>query len=122
MQIAYDELPCPLCLLQRVAFTALAVGPVLTLRHGPRPAHYGLVIIAALMGAAIAARQILLHIMPGDAGYGSALLGLSLLHLGVPVLCRGHPAAAIMLLVRQAVRAGGERSGARHLRGRSRSG
>ena len=75
-QMAHDELPCPLCLLQRVAFTALGVGPVLTLRHGPRPAHYGLVIIAALMGAAIGARQILLHIMPGDAGYGSAFFGL----------------------------------------------
>jgi len=77
-QMAHDELPCPLCLLQRVAFTALGVGPVLTLRNGPRPAHYGLVIIAALMGAAIAARQILLHIMPGDAGYGSAFFGLHL--------------------------------------------
>jgi disulfide bond formation protein DsbB len=74
-QFAYDELPCPLCMLQRAAFAALAVGPILTVRHGPRPQHYGLVIIAALMGAAIAARQILLHIMPGDAGYGSALLG-----------------------------------------------
>src|SRR5689334_828707 len=74
-QFALAELPCPLCLLQRVAFTALAVGPVLTLRHGPRPAHYGLIILAALLGAAIASRQVLLHIMPGDAGYGSALLG-----------------------------------------------
>lgn len=74
-QLAYDELPCPLCLLQRVAFTALAVGPILNIRHGPRPQYYGLVVIAALMGGAIAARQILLHIMPGDAGYGSALLG-----------------------------------------------
>jgi disulfide bond formation protein DsbB len=74
-QFAYDELPCPLCLLQRVAFTALAVGPILTIRHGPKPQHYGLVIMAALMGAAIAARQILLHILPGDPGFGSALLG-----------------------------------------------
>ena len=75
-QLAYDELPCPLCLLQRVALAGLAVGPILTIRHGPRPANYGLVIIAALMGAAIAARQILLHIMPGDPGFGSAFLGL----------------------------------------------
>jgi disulfide bond formation protein DsbB len=74
-QFALGELPCPLCLLQRVAFTALAVGPILTLRHGPRPGHYGLIILAALLGAAIASRQVLLHIMPGDAGYGSALLG-----------------------------------------------
>ncbi len=75
-QLAFDELPCPLCLLQRVALAALAVGPILTIRHGPRPVNYGLVIIAALMGAAISARQILLHIMPGDAGFGSAFLGL----------------------------------------------
>jgi disulfide bond formation protein DsbB len=74
-QIALQELPCPLCLLQRVAFTALALGPILTLRHGPRPSHYGLAIVAALVGAGIAARQILLHIAPGDPGYGSAILG-----------------------------------------------
>ena len=64
-QFELGELPCPLCLLQRVAFTALAVGPVLTLRHGPRPGHYSLIILAALLGAAIASRQMLLHIMPG---------------------------------------------------------
>jgi hypothetical protein len=52
------------------------VGPVLTIRHGPKPGNYGLVIIAALLGAAIAARQILLHILPGDTGFGSPFLGL----------------------------------------------
>jgi disulfide bond formation protein DsbB len=74
-QIALHELPCPLCLLQRVGFIALAIGPILTLRFGPRPSHYGLILIAALVGAAIAGRQILLHIAPGDPGYGSAILG-----------------------------------------------
>jgi disulfide bond formation protein DsbB len=74
-QLTLSELPCPLCLLQRLAFVALAVGPVLTLRLGPRPSHYALTIIAALAGAGIAARQILLHITPGDPGYGSALMG-----------------------------------------------
>jgi disulfide bond formation protein DsbB len=75
VQFALGELPCPLCLLQRVALTGLAVGPILTLRHGPRPAHYGLIILAGLLGATIASRQVLLHITPGDAGYGSALMG-----------------------------------------------
>jgi len=56
VQLVHSELPCPLCLLQRVAFTGLAVGPILTLRHGPRPAHYGLILLAGLLGAAIAAR------------------------------------------------------------------
>lgn len=75
-QLANSELPCPLCLLQRVAFAALAVGPVLAIRHGPKPQYMGLVIIAALLGAGIAGRQVLIHILPGDAGYGSTLLGL----------------------------------------------
>jgi disulfide bond formation protein DsbB len=39
-QIARGELPCPLCLLQRVALTALAFGPILMVRHGPRPYHF----------------------------------------------------------------------------------
>ena len=75
-QITLQELPCPLCLLQRVAFTALAVGPILTLRYGPKPSHYGLTIIAALAGAGFAAREILLYIEPGDPGFGSPVLGL----------------------------------------------
>src|SRR5215472_8618501 len=41
----------------------------------PRPSHYALSLLTAAAGAAFAMRQILLHIMPGDPGYGSALLG-----------------------------------------------
>lgn len=74
-QLVWQELPCPLCLLQRVGLTALAVGPILTLRYGPRPSHYGLILVAALAGAGIAARQILLHIEPGNPGFGSPLMG-----------------------------------------------
>lgn len=99
LQLAWGELPCPLCLLQRVAFTALAVGPVLTLRHDPRPEHYGLVILAALLGAGIAGRQVLLHIMPGDAGYGSAVLGLHLYTWALLVFVAAIVASAVMLLL-----------------------
>src|SRR5258707_7612948 len=35
-QLLLHELPCPLCLLQRIAFTVLAVGAVLDNRHGTR--------------------------------------------------------------------------------------
>lgn len=77
-QFAFNELPCPLCLLQRVGLSALAVGPVLTVRHGPKPMHYGLIILAALLGACAAGRQVLLHIMPGDPGFGSEIMGLHL--------------------------------------------
>jgi disulfide bond formation protein DsbB len=74
-QLLLHELPCPLCLLQRIQFTALAIGPILNIRFGPRPSHYALSLLAAVVGAAFSTRQILLHILPGDAGYGSALLG-----------------------------------------------
>jgi disulfide bond formation protein DsbB len=75
LQFALQELPCPLCLLQRVAFAALAMGPILNLRFGPRPSHYALSLLAAVVGAGISMRQVLLHIMPGDPGYGSVILG-----------------------------------------------
>jgi disulfide bond formation protein DsbB len=74
-QLLLHELPCPLCLLQRIQFAVLAIGPVLNIRWGPRPSHYALSLLAAVAGAAFSTRQVLLHIMPGDAGYGTALLG-----------------------------------------------
>ena len=74
-QLLLNELPCPLCLLQRVMFAALAIGPILNIRFGPRPSHYALSLFAAIIGAVVSTRQVLLHIMPGDSGYGSAILG-----------------------------------------------
>ena len=74
-QLLLHELPCPLCLLQRIQFAVLAIGPILNVRWGPRPSHYALSLLAAAVGAAFWTRQVLLHIMPGDAGYGTALFG-----------------------------------------------
>jgi disulfide bond formation protein DsbB len=74
-QLIHGELPCPLCLLQRVQFAMLAIGPILNVRLGPRPSNYAASLLAAALGAIVAARQILLHIMPRDAGYGLALFG-----------------------------------------------
>ena len=74
-QFTLHELPCPLCLLQRILFTTMAIGPILNIRFGPRPGHYAMSLLAAMAGAVASPRQVLLHIMPGDAGYGSALLG-----------------------------------------------
>jgi disulfide bond formation protein DsbB len=74
-QLLLGELPCPLCLLQRIQFAMLAVGPILNIRFGPRPSHYALSLLAAVLGAVVAGRQIFLHILPGDPGFGTALLG-----------------------------------------------
>ena len=56
-QFILHELPCPLCLLQRILFTALAVGPILNIRFGPRPSHYAMSLLAAVAGAVASTRQ-----------------------------------------------------------------
>lgn len=78
MQFALDELPCPLCSLQRVALVLCGFGFLLNLRFGVQPLHYGLSILAALFGVVAAGRQVLLHIVPGSGAYGSEILGLHL--------------------------------------------
>ncbi|MFS1523637.1 disulfide bond formation protein B [Microbulbifer sp. 2304DJ12-6] len=78
VEIFLQQLPCPLCLLQRVAFTMVGIGLLLNLRFGVRPMHYGVVILSSLAGLAVAGRQVLLHILPGNPGFGSPVLGLHL--------------------------------------------
>lgn len=75
-QIAFNELPCPLCQLQRVALTLAGIGMMLNIRFGASNVHYAMILASALVGAATSLRQVLLHIAPGDQGYGSALFGL----------------------------------------------
>jgi disulfide bond formation protein DsbB len=79
-QFALHELPCPLCLLQRILFAVLAIGPIMNIRWGPRPNHYALSMLAAIAGAVVSTRQVLLHIMPGDGGYGSACSAITTTH------------------------------------------
>src|SRR5258708_32104497 len=71
-QLLLNELPCPLCLLQRVQFAMLAGGPILNLRFGPRPSHYAVSLFTATPRPAFATRQRLLHSLPGELGQGSA--------------------------------------------------
>jgi disulfide bond formation protein DsbB len=78
LQFGLKELPCPLCNLQRVAFALCGFGFLLNLRFGVQPLHYGLSLLAALFGVAVAGRQVLLHIVPGSGSYGSAIFGFYL--------------------------------------------
>jgi len=75
-QFVMGELPCPLCLLQRVAFIMVGIGFLMNIRFGSKFMHYGLIIVSALAGALSSGRQVLLHIVPGTDPYGSALFGL----------------------------------------------
>jgi disulfide bond formation protein DsbB len=74
-QVAYHELPCPLCMLQRAGFVAAGLGFLLNLRFGEHLAHYAAAILGAGIGAAASLRQVLLHIVPGSGAYGSPFLG-----------------------------------------------
>jgi disulfide bond formation protein DsbB len=86
VQFVQGEFPCPLCMLQRycmiLAATAAMWIVMQAMRGGLTRQRYvqalGLAILAALAGSLVSIRQILLHILPGDPGYGSAVLGLHL--------------------------------------------
>lgn len=77
-QIIFKELPCPLCLLQRVGFLGVAFGFLLNLRFGLRPSHYSIVLISAIFTSFVALRQVALHVVPGSGSYGNAVLGFHL--------------------------------------------
>ena len=99
LQLALGELPCPLCMLQRVGMVATSFGLLMNVRFGPRPAHYGLVIAGALFGAAAASRQVLLHIVPGSGAYGAPFLGLHLYTWCLLVFLLAVAAVALLLLI-----------------------
>lgn len=75
-QLAHADLPCPLCLLQRVGFVLVGFGLCLNVIYGPRPQHYAIMILSAAFGGSVAVRQMLLHIVPGSGSYGNPFLGL----------------------------------------------
>ncbi len=98
-QFAFNELPCPLCLLQRAAFVLVGIGFFLNVRFGASSLHYGLVLLGAVGGMVASGRQVLLHIAPGDPGFGSPFLGMHfytwalIAFIAVIVFC------AIMLII-----------------------
>lgn len=77
-QILLHELPCPLCLLQRLGFLGIALGFLMNVSYGPRPSQYAIVLLSACYAGLVGARQVLLHIVPGTGSYGNAVLGLHL--------------------------------------------
>jgi disulfide bond formation protein DsbB len=86
VQLIAGEPPCPLCVVQRIALMMCALGPLYVLvqaRDGALTGRHiavgnGISIISALVGAAVSVRQVLLHILPGDQGFGTPLFGLHL--------------------------------------------
>jgi disulfide bond formation protein DsbB len=102
VQFGQGEFPCPLCVLQRMAMMLCALGPayvIMKARAGEVKTTdfatgYGMSVIAAVAGAFISIRQILLHIVPPDPGYGDPVLGLhlytwALLVFGAEIIAAG---------------------------------
>lgn len=85
-QFAKGEYPCPLCMLQRMFMVLALLGPAGIIRSGLdgeiRGRDYmmgwGLALVACVAGSVASWRQTMLHILPGDAGYGSEVFGLHL--------------------------------------------
>ncbi len=78
LQITSNELPCALCVMQRMGLYAISFGLVLNLIKSRDQKHYLLVILSALFTSFMSLIQVLLHIVPGTGSFGDALLGLHL--------------------------------------------
>lgn len=77
-EFGYGHAPDASAQLQRLAYLLAGAGLLLNLRFGPSPAHYALVLAAALGGTVAAGLQLLPRLLPGapDLPAAPALLGL----------------------------------------------
>jgi len=98
MQYVGGELPCPLCLLQRVALFGVCFGIIATFRLGDSGRNSGLSLLFAIFLLVVSVRQSLLDIYPrpGHAYIGSAVFGIHM-----PVWC---VLIALALLIAYAVK------------------
>jgi disulfide bond formation protein DsbB len=99
VQFLFGELPCPLCLLQRVAFAGVGLGAMLNVVYGTRPRHYGVSLASAIFGGAVACRHILLHIAPGSPVHGWTFLGMHLYTLSLLAFAAVALLVSLMLLM-----------------------
>lgn len=78
MQYGYGELPCPLCLLQRVALLGVCFGLMQNFRTGFSDRNLGFSLLFSVFLLLVSIRQTLLDIYPrpGHAYIGSAIMGL----------------------------------------------
>ena len=106
LQFGVGEQPCPLCLVQRSGIIGLAVGPLMNLLRGLRSQHYAISILAAFTGGAGSVRHILLNILPGDPGYGPAVLGWHLYTWAFVTFVIGAVVCALLLLWQTPLEAG----------------
>jgi disulfide bond formation protein DsbB len=78
LQYAKGELPCPLCLLERVAMLGVCFGIMLDFRRGFSYQNTGFSLLFAIVLLVVSVRQSLLDIYPrpGHEYIGSAIFGI----------------------------------------------
>ncbi len=78
LQYAKGELPCPLCLLERVAMLGVCFGIMLNFRGGFSYQNTGFSLLFAIVLLVVSVRQSLLDIYPrpGHEYIGSAIFGI----------------------------------------------
>lgn len=78
LQFAAGEIPCPLCLLQRVAMFGVCFGLIAGFRDGFSAKNAGISMIFAMFLLVVSVRQTLLDIYPrpGHDYIGSAVFGI----------------------------------------------
>jgi disulfide bond formation protein DsbB len=101
LQYYGGEIPCPLCLLQRVAMFGVCFGIILHFRHGYSAQNTGGSMLFALLLLIVSVRQTLLDIYPrpGHSYVGSAVLGLHMPVWSVVIAVAILTAFAIKLAV-----------------------
>lgn len=82
LQYANGEIPCPLCLLQRVAMFGVCFGIIFQFRHGFSYRNTGMSMIFSLFLLIVSVRQTLLDIYPRP---GHEYIGTSVFGLHMPV-------------------------------------
>lgn len=78
IQLLTHELPCPLCLLQRVGLLAIALPYVINIFIKRTRSNYLIAIITSFLTMLPSCRQVFLHIAPNTGNYGDPLFGLHL--------------------------------------------
>lgn len=101
LQYWKGELPCPLCLLQRVAMFGICFGAMITFRHGFSDRNLGLSLLFAMFLLVVSVRQTLLDIdpRPGHDYVGTAVFGLHMPVWSVVIAVAAITAIALKLAI-----------------------
>lgn len=78
-QFTVQQNPCGLCMLQRLGMLCVAIGPMLNLRFGFNPLHYGISLCGIFFGGAVSLRQMAHHIANGSPIFGQGICSCSFL-------------------------------------------